>query len=182
MPLKAEIIDIDRGWDRILATMRGPLRNKPHTRVGILSSRRNRVLTSGPGRSRRSATLAGIAAANEYGTARIPSRPFMRTSVDSHADEYTGMLARGFGQILDSGRPVEAVLTEVGNEARTHMVEQIDNSPAWAAPNAPLTVALKGSSHPLIDTGTLRASIAFDVTQADEGGPVSHPAAGGGDA
>lgn len=180
MPLTAEVIDVDKGWDRILKTMRGPLRKRPHARVGIISTRQNRVTTRGQGASLKSTTLATIAAQNEYGTSRIPSRPFMRTAFDSHVDDYQRMMAVGFGQILD-GRPVEAVLTEVGNEARTHMVEQIDSSPSWAEPNADMTIRMKGSSHPLIDTGTLRASIAFDVSQTNEGagGGASLPAGGG---
>ena len=36
-------------------------------------------------------------------------------------------------------------------------------------PNAPLTIELKGSSHPLIDTGQMRQSITYVVEEKNNG-------------
>ena len=49
----------------------------------------------------------------------------------------------------------------LGEMARGDIVESITklNTP----PNSPKTIALKGSSNPLIDTGFLRANVTFKV-------------------
>jgi hypothetical protein len=43
--------------------------------------------------------------------------------------------------------------------------KEIDTSPSWAEPNSDYTIAQKGSSHPLIDTGKMRNNADYRLTK-----------------
>ena len=100
------------------------------------------------------AQLLEIAKAHEFGTQMIPERSFLRAWADEAAQE----IRQRFESI---------------EKADTNAYERIG---AWAAgqvqarisrgilpANHPKTIAKKGSSTPLIDTGLLRSSITWKV-------------------
>ena len=101
--------------------------------------------------------MASIAAYNEFGTEKIPSRPFMRDSFD----ENLGRIEK-----FSQSAIMRAVMGQVSFMQSMHLVGQTTTgivqrkivAGPWT-PNAPSTVAQKGSDRPLIDTGSLRQSI-----------------------
>ena len=100
------------------------------------------------------------AAINEYGTSKIPQRPFMRTSVSRHGKSW-GVKSAKAVQSAMKGMPISQVTELVGMQMKSDISSTLTNGP-WT-PNAPSTIAKKGSSRPLIDTGELRASINYKV-------------------
>ena len=107
------------------------------------------------------ADLCDVAAWNEFGTHNTPSRPFLRSSVDEHEAEITGFIKSLKTQIARGGVTAEEILKKFGVFQKGLIQETIKDG--RFAPNAPSTVARKGSSHPLIDTGTMRASVNFVI-------------------
>lgn len=104
--------------------------------------------------------LATIAAANEFGTSRIPARSFLRSTVDDGRVKYAVYLDKIAGDLVDGINPVRA-LSVLGMALVGDVQQRIRNR--IPPPNAPYTIARKGSDVPLIDTGRLRQSIDFVV-------------------
>lgn len=107
---------------------------------------------------------------NEFGTrggrsgggwgGPIPERPFMRNAVRSNRSKYQRALKAEAKLILRGQGSLAATMAKLGNEAKGDIQETIGRTgPA----NSPVTVALKGSSTPLIDTGAMRQAVTFKV-------------------
>ena len=82
--------------------------------------------------------LASLAAVLEFGNEHIPSRPFLRQTLEENQEKYTALFVQWFNQ----GVPITQIY-ERGN---------------WTV-NAPSTIRRKKSSKPLIDTGKMRQSV-----------------------
>ncbi len=113
---------------------------------------------------------ATIATTLEYGTAFsapsnkgateviIPPRPFMQRTIDEHQAEWvekTAKLAKKFH--FNMQKVFEAMGEVVTNDLRKVMQS------GDFTPNAPATLKQKQGTIPLIDTGDLRDSIAYDT-------------------
>jgi len=103
------------------------------------------------------ASLLEIAATNEFGSddGRIPARPWLRTSLDRNKAKWSKGAAR-VPKAMTSGGTGEAELRQLGVVMAGDVKETLLDGP-WK-PNAELTVALKGSDQPLVDTGRLSQS------------------------
>lgn len=118
---------------------------------------------------KRTARMVVIAGANEFGanTGRsvIPERPFIRGTFDKHEDDIESDCIKVFGQVVDGNYSAQTGFDALGQDfvgkVQTYLTELSD------PPNAPVTIALKGSSNPLIDTGRLRNSITYKVGDND---------------
>ncbi len=112
------------------------------------------------------ADLVDIAMWNELGTVNIPSRPFMRDSVDKHrtAIEHALMAQEG---ALRKGATARKVLETIGIFMKDLMQTEIEQGDFVA--NNPETIKRKGSDKPLIDTGTLKNSVNFWITKKRQG-------------
>lgn len=91
----------------------------------------------------------------------IPSRPFMRDAFDANSKEYATLLAQGWSAVASGKGSFEGALTEAGILADNDMKRSLTD--LSSPPNAPATIALKGSSNPLIDTGVMRNAISFEI-------------------
>lgn len=127
--------------------------------------------------SKRPLTLVEIGSVHEFGTkdGKIPERSFLRGTLDKKESAYgkalTGALQRALDEVSIDGigdvagafaRQLDVLGLRVVRDVQTTIR---DSGPGWP-PNAPLTIALKGSSKPLIDTGRLRQSIRHAVRVA----------------
>lgn len=110
-------------------------------------------------------TVAQVAQWNHYGTERIPARPFLTIALAQHSDELKKLQARLANGLVQGKLTLDQALGLLG-EAAVGMVKKTiaDGVPP---PNAPSTVAAKGSDKPLINFGQLRGSI---TSQIREGG------------
>ena len=109
-----------------------------------------------------SITLANVAAWNEFGTERSPSRPFMRQTVKDYKNQITKHANKAVKAAIHGGGAEEA-LNSIGSFTKGKMQQEIRNG-EWE-PNSPYTIAMKGSDKPLIDTGRMRQSIVYVVKE-----------------
>ena len=101
---------------------------------------------------------------NEFGTSRIPARPFMQTAYDRNEAEMNKFVDFLAQQILDGKSNADRVLRLLGETYQMKVQETIRNAKEWAVPNNPETIKQKGSSSPLIDTGRLVGAVRYEVT------------------
>lgn len=158
--------DVKAEFKKLLNCVNILKKGMPSIRVGILGSTNNR--TDGE------QTNAEIGFVNEFGKMsgfpKIPERSFIRMPLNTYfmpklhtkksltGKELEKSIAEG--KVEDFATKVGLVAEEVIQEAfATHGFGE------WK-PNAPMTVELKGSDSPLIDTGELRRSITSKVEKA----------------
>ena len=108
--------------------------------------------------------VAAVAAWNEFGTQRgddqhIPERPFFRQGLAEAEEKVAEHLAEHVdGETL---RVTETLGDELGEIVAGEIVQRIVD--LREPENAPSTKAAKGSSNPLIDTGTMRTAVTYKV-------------------
>lgn len=98
----------------------------------------------------------------EYGTSRgIPARPFLRNTMYENEARFASFLGPYIQNVMEGGS-ADGALSSLGQ----FMVMSIQRTIASGgfAPNAPSTIKKKGSSKPLIDTGSMYGAITFNVT------------------
>jgi len=105
-------------------------------------------------------SIAEYAAYNDLGTNRAVSRPFMRNSVEKHGGDYNKMAEQAIKDIMNGGT-AQAALEKLGVFAKGLVQEEITDGVYEA--NKDTTIERKGSSKPLIDTGTMRNSVNYEI-------------------
>jgi phage gpG-like protein len=136
---------IDRGYGeaiRALASLRGA-----EVQVGVMGDE----------------DLVKIATINEFGSndGHVPARPFLRVAIDANRETIDNEVLKQTRLVAYNRRTIPQALAEVGVVIKGKIVNQINSNMGPA--NAPSTVAKKGSSRTLVDTGELRDSISFQV-------------------
>lgn len=92
-------------------------------------------------------------------TITIPPRPFLRNAMETNEEHFHKV----FKQSIQRGKTVRQALRLVGQQMRNAIIESINTT--LTPPNAKSTIKSKGSSHPLIDSGTLRNSVGYEVIE-----------------
>lgn len=103
---------------------------------------------------------------NEYGTSKIPARPFLREATErpDNQAQISQFIERQVSKVIESKGAFTArdALTAIGEFVRGRIILSIKDG-RWA-PNAPSTIKGKnGRTTPLIDSGDLIAHIDFEV-------------------
>lgn len=106
-------------------------------------------------------TVADVAVFNEYGTGRIPARPFMRETIEQ-TDNWAAESVKVHNAVIDGKDPYE-VAELLGQKAASDVQDAIYDGDF--VPNSPATIKKKGSSKPLIDTSQLVGSITYVVEE-----------------
>ena len=101
---------------------------------------------------------AQILALNEFGTANMPARPSLQPGVKSGNVEYLKIVE----DTVADGEPLEMALNKIGVVAVGNVQKYMTE--LRTPPNAASTIKQKKSSNPLIDTGQLRQSVTFSIT------------------
>lgn len=90
---------------------------------------------------------------------RIPERSFLRTGYDENVDDVTKRAGMLIAQVLDGSISDDELLNEVGRTLSTKIKEYaVDLS---SPPNSSYTVEQKGSSNPLVDSGSMIEGITW---------------------
>lgn len=105
-----------------------------------------------------SMTQAQNGALQNYGNDRIPARPWLIPGVQSATQDIIDVIADG----LEGGLTPDQTLNQIGAVAAGATQQYITD--LQTPLNAPSTIEKKGSSNPLIDTGSMRASVTWKVT------------------
>lgn len=144
--------EVDHGWNRIMqevAKLRG---NRGGVRVGILGDDQERNV------------IVGMA--QEFGTATIPERSFIRSTIGMMRDKYFGIMGRGWARVLEGKATVYQVLDTLGVVAANDIKTRVTTGEHIPPPLAPETIARKGSSRPLVDTAQMINSVSHEVVGA----------------
>ena len=98
---------------------------------------------------------------NEFGTAKIPARPFVGTTHDEEGRQWIGTVDKNLEAMLLSKQRTQTELDILGRRMMTDIKRKIDS--ITSPPNSPATIKRKGSDKPLIDDGVLRREINYEV-------------------
>ena len=101
--------------------------------------------------------LLDVAAFNELGTSRSPSRPFLRQSLDNHHPEIEAFFREKVALLTNGSTTADQIMREMAVVLRGLIQDEIVEGDF--TPNAPSTVKKKGSATPLVDTGHMRQSV-----------------------
>lgn len=102
---------------------------------------------------------ATLGAIQHFGTDRIPARPWLDIGVEQSNQEYIQLITDG----IADGLPIEQILNQLGIVAQASVQQYMVD--LRTPPNAQSTITAKKSSNPLIDTGELRQSVTYKITQ-----------------
>lgn len=165
--MTARITDRDNGLRARLAAVQRATSDLDslEVAVGVLADDRG-----GDPHDAAALTVLDLATIHEFGApdAGIPQRSFLRAAVDEHADDIRALQKVLLAQVLGGGLTVPKALERLGAFVVGLIQQRIADG--IAPPNAPATVARKGSATPLVDTGQLRASVTFQVRPKGGGG------------
>jgi hypothetical protein len=100
-------------------------------------------------------TMAQLGAVLHFGTQTIPARPWLDVGVKSGTQDYLEVIQNHSDDIDNA---LEIIGQIAVGKVQQYMTDLQD------PPNAPSTIAKKGSSNPLIDTGALRQSVTYSIT------------------
>lgn len=108
------------------------------------------------------ADLLDIAIINEFGTEHIPARPALRDFVEKNGQVLDQAMDRAAAAVQEGRITVDAALDQLGAFTEKHQKAHFQQSKKWAEPNAPSTIAKKGSNVPLIDHGLLVGAVRYE--------------------
>lgn len=152
MAAKSTFRDIDRGLLRIVRELRTLQRLE--TRVGLHADAQHKDPDGGTFQQ-----TAAIGAIHEFGApgANIPRRPWLSSALERNARRLAEIKRRLLASIYEGRRSARQSIGLLGQAFEDMVKANITQGP-WV-PNAPGTIAAKGSDRPLIDTAQMRASV-----------------------
>ncbi len=150
--MSVKISDKDKGYAKILAVL--TQKDHPVLKVGILSE-------DGAKEHGEGLTVAEVGAFHEFGLGNNPERSFIRGWVDENQQKATTFLREQCEKSVKSGQGIELALERLGLYCQSGIQQRM--SDGIPPPLTKQTIARKGSSTPLIDTGQLRSSISYSV-------------------
>ena len=148
MNVGAKVTDKDLGFKNRVRNLQ-KLNNKS-VKAGVLE---------GSGNEDNGTSLVDVAFYNEYGTSRIPARPFVRIASEKNQPTWANEAEKVVDKIVAG---YDANFSILGNTMKEN-IQAVIGDKNLLVPNAPSTIRRKGHDKPLIDTGKLKASINFEV-------------------
>ena len=109
------------------------------------------------------ADMADVAMWNELGTARSPSRPFLRQSVDNNTDHIKAMCAAQLNAIAKGTATAEVALKRLG-ALQVGLIQKTIRDGEFVE-NKPATIKRKGSDRPLTDTKRMSQSVHYVIEE-----------------
>lgn len=105
----------------------------------------------------------GITIRKAKGSIVLPERSFLRTTFDEKNDEWFKFVKKQIPKLLNEQTNARTICERLGakmvGDIKIKLTQLSD------PPNAPSTIAQKGSSNPLIDSGGLRMRITYKVVR-----------------
>jgi hypothetical protein len=148
----------DGVWKQLLA--RAHDLDKAHAKVGVLSEKGGDA-AHGDG----DITMTELMAIHEFGSeaANIPERAPIRTTFAENEGETVEICAKLSKAVVTGGMPARKALGLLGAWGAAQVKKRITEGEHLPPPNAPATIARKGSERPLVDTGRLVGAINYEV-------------------
>ena len=107
------------------------------------------------------ASVLEYATFNEFGTSTIPARPFLTSTADEQKEAWAKLSGKLMGRVVEGKIMPRTAMELLGIKAQSDVRRKITT--LREPPNTAATIARKGSSNPLIDTGTMRQLITYNV-------------------
>lgn len=108
---------------------------------------------------------------NEFGTrggasgggwgGPIPERPFLRNAMRDNAHGYTTIMGQQAAKIVRGEQTLDGAMNRLGVRAEEDVKDEITS--LSSPPNSPVTIEMKGSDNPLINTAEMRNSVRYKV-------------------
>lgn len=146
----AGVIDRDLGYNRIMRDLQKL--DGMEVVAGMLKD---------SGKASNGASYVDIATWNEYGTRRIPSRPFIRISADTNRQAWAKMAQQCVNDVIDGDSPSEAA--KVVGHRMVEDIRKVFGDTSQLKDNAPSTIKKKGRNEPLVDSGEMRRRVNFRI-------------------
>ena len=146
----AGVIDRDLGFNRIMRDLQKL--DGLEVVAGMLKD---------SGKASNGASYVDIAIWNEYGTRRIPSRPFIRISADTNRQAWAKIAQQCVNDVIDGDSPTEAA--QVIGHRMVEDIRKVFGDTSKLKANAPSTIKKKGRNEPLVDSGEMRRRVNFRV-------------------
>lgn len=147
------------------------MERKRHAQIKLKKNKGPSKVKVGFPASKSTASNIEKAVWNEFGTrggasgggwgGPIPERPFMRNAMRKGRSKYKTMMIHGAKDVLLGTSSLTQVLNKLGIVAQGDI--QVEITRLRSPPNSPTTIALKGSSNPLIDTGAMRQAVTWKL-------------------
>ena len=145
----AGVIDRDLGFNRIMRDLQKL--DGMEVVAGMLRD---------SGKASNGASYVDIATWNEYGTRRIPSRPFIRISADTNKAAWGRLAQRCVNDVINGDSPRDAA--QVVGRRMVEDIREVFGSSQLKA-NASSTIARKGRNEPLVYSGEMRRRVNFRI-------------------
>lgn len=156
---KIAVREIDRGWRRLREVMKTA--SDAHAKVGYLAGK-------GAEDDHDGLTNAELGIVHEFGTGRVPERSHIRATIDRNREAYLELLKRLTRGIYEGKMTAERALGILGLKAASDVKRYITSGEGVPPPLDAGTIARKGSTRALVDTGRLVASILHEVVMGKE--------------
>lgn len=157
MPPHGSLTDTDMGWRQALQSLAAAA-GKPDAQVVV-----GWPASSGM-HGESGLTVAQVAAFHEFGTSRIPRRSMLADTYDQNAERYADAARKVASGIIlgrvDLRRGLDLIGVMIKGDVQRRIAAGI------TPPLSPVTIARKGSSQPLIDTGQMRGALDHEVRGA----------------
>lgn len=149
----AVIKEIDNGYKKHFDSLKNL--NESKIQIGLFAEVGDKVLTK--------------AIVNEFGTTKagknnnviIPERSFLRSTYNAQYKKVGSRFQKIFESISKKNYDIDSKLKLIATEQVAETKKTITN--LKNPPNALSTIARKGSSNPLIDTGEMRSKINYKI-------------------
>ena len=146
--LAVTVKDVDLGFKKRVRNLQRI--NNKSVKAGVFE---------GSGSEDNGTSLVDVAFYNEYGTSKIPARPFVRIASEKNQQTWANEAERVVDKVVAG---YDANFSILGNTMKENIQDVIGDK-NLLVPNSPATIRRKGHDKPLIDTGKLKASIDFGV-------------------
>ena len=147
-------------FGKALMKQMAQLKGKPYVKTGFPASKFNNPhKVKG---KRQPISTGEVAVAMNFGTSTIPARPFLTQTAEESKPKMRAFMKRELQAIAKNESNVQLSLSRAGGFQVGLIQKTISSS--MPPPNSPQTVARKGSSTTLIDSGQMRQEVTYEVT------------------
>lgn len=149
----------DSEWQELKERLRVTMTRDAHVKVGVMQSKGGGA-SAGAG-----LTMVDLATIHEFGApaAGIPERSFIRRTFAEKHEALAAMTKRLAAAVVTKKMPVDRALGLLGAWGAAEVKRTITSGPGVPPPLSPVTIARKGSTRPLVDTGRLVGAITWQV-------------------
>ena len=148
-------------FGKYLQNMMAQLKGKPYVKTGFPPNKFNTPHKQKKG-SHVPISVGEVAVAMNFGTSTIPARPFLTGTAEATKTQMRAFMKREIQKIAKGESAPAESLSRIGAYQVGLIQKTISSN--MPPPNSPATIARKGSSTTLIDSGQMRQTVTYEVT------------------